>query len=668
MRMRIDLRWLFVLLVVLCCGASLAQPESLHLQAQLDRILSRIGAHAGRALGADAPVLTQELASQTNGKRSSLLSSAMAAPLQLPALIEVLERRWRRAVDSPARLLAEAIALSMAPRDSPAVEPHQPRAWSCASNPLAAVMGEVFGVQASANSSSAAQGDALRGAWPLSNAIARVVAAAGAAESKRQAAFRQLPADVVASRLVAQLLSPDTNDSPHDDYRTWLALVDREALHAGMLELAGAIESLDHALQSMPDGPPVHWRWATPLGEVVVDTTGSSNVHRQRDTLLVVDVGGDDAYYFEPPSPSHRISVVMDRGGNDRYVAPSPGSDPSSAVMGYGILWDAGGDDSYEGDQFTQGAALLGVALHVDRDGRNRYQATGHAQSFAAGGVAVLAAGSGEDDYVALTHAQASAGPQGVAILVDTGGDDRYQLGNTPLVLPSSQSPELNVSMGQGAARGERSAPGGRVLSGGIGVLFDLGGNDVYQAQVFAQGAGYFEGVGILMDGGGRDVFEGAWYAMGAAAHTAVGVLIKRGPAADRYLTSHSTSLGAAHDFSVAMFADEGGDDVYRLGTLGLGASHDNSVAVFLDLQGDDVYQVGEAICNVLGATLLSDPNPRRDDAPAFALFADTGGTDLYQTGCVHANNTRIWRAPQNTGERRMRSDRGVGLDTDHRL
>ena len=164
------------------------------------------------------------------------------------------------------------------------------------------------------------------------------------------------------------------------------------------------------------------------------------------------------------------------------------------------------GDDSYRGTQQAQASALFGAALLVDGGGNNQFVATSHSQAHAIGGLAVLLSSPGNDQFTAQTHAQGSAGPQAVAVLIDPAGNDRYTLNNTPLVLASAQLPDRNTSMGQGAGRGVRAdLSGGRSLAGGIGILLDLAGDDHYVAQVFAQGAGYYEGLGLLVDDAGSD-------------------------------------------------------------------------------------------------------------------------------------------------------------------
>lgn len=223
-------------------------------------------------------------------------------------------------------------------------------------------------------------------------------------------------------------------------------------------------------------------------------------------------------------------------------------------------------------------------------------------------------------------------------MLIDTGGNDRYILGNESVVLPSAQLPDRNASLGQGSAFGIRNKPANPgLLGGGIGILFDLSGDDTYRAQVFAQGSGYFHGTGILLDGEGQDVYEAAWYGMGASAHGAIGVLVDRGNGDDRYVATHSTSIGAAHDRSLSLFLDAAGNDSYKLGGLGLGAAHEESIALFFDLDGSDRYHVQESSCRSFGVSLPPAVSPTTFPG----IFIDAGGEDQFPPHCKQATRDR---------------------------
>jgi hypothetical protein len=466
---------------------------------------------------------------------------------------------------------------------------------------------------------------------PLRRELATLLGAIGSAHVQLEAATRRLPANPDAGNLRAQALHGAPAASPELDILRLLPRLDRPLLANGMIDLVDAVERFARFIADSPSLPEVDWRIDTPLGAVIVDTTGGDNARTLAAPLLLVDVGGNDRTTFTAAAPPRRISVLIDHGGDDRYLATAEGADPSAAVLGYGVLWDSGGDDAYEGAHLAQAAAVLGAALLADGGGANAFEALGHAQGYAFGGLALLLAGEGDDRYRAVTHAQASAGPEGAAALIDRGGDDAYTLAASPLERPSPQLPGANTSMGQGAGRGlRRSAENESGAAGGIGALIDLAGNDRYRAQVFAQGTGFHEGLGLLVDAGGADGFDAAWYAMGAAAHSAAGVLLSLGGAADRYRATQSTSLGAAHDESIAVFVDDGGDDDYALGDLGLGASHDDGVAVFLDGGGVNRYRVEAAACRAFGFTQAD--NGRGDGARA--VFIDRGCAGLSSRGC----------------------------------
>lgn len=533
----------------------------------------------------------------------------MAEPLQAPAHVSNVVARWQAALPSASRLMNEAGALWNTGQPFVTTLP-------CRTNASAPVPA---GMQASRR---------------LHRAIDQFLCSVERAERWRHKALHQVQeAGLTPRQLMQQALRLDGSPADGPDYRLLLPLVERSSLLAGMAELVAATETLDRELAALPDLPAVTWHWSTPWGDVMVDTTGRDNDYHLDNPLLVIDVGGNDRYDFAPRRDTHFISVVLDRGGNDQYVAETPGAGPSAAVMGYGVLWDTDGDDQHAGGLLAQGAALFGAALHWDGRGNDRYEATGFAQGFALGGVALLADLAGDDRFRAQTHAQAAGGPEGVGVLLDVAGDDHYLLGNAPLVLPSSQLPERNASMGQGAGRGLR--PGTKnepATAGGIGLLLDLAGNDHYTAQVFAQGAGYQEGLGMLFDGGGRDRFQAAWYAMGAAAHQGAGVLISEGVDDDAYDATHSTSIAAAHDLSVAYFLDQGGNDRYALGNLGLGAANDHGVAVFMDSAGDDDYHVSNARCQAFGGSWVDGA----EEAVAGAgLFMDLDGQDRFPGTCV---------------------------------
>ena len=633
----------------------------------LQQVLDLAGARAGST----APDPLQLSKSPTIDQQLPLYRAVMAQPLRAPYRVGMLADAYAEAAASPQELirLTGAVAgLSLAQPDVQALQRTE-TALRTAPDPLAASLVWMAPLGNAGSPWQPALPDKAQLPEPLRFELAMVLASIGQAHRFLQRALAEIPKTVTPALLRRQALDGDLLEFEEPDFRKLLARIDRQALLAGMVDLVAAVERLQRFIVTASALPTVSWTLDTPLGQIVVDTTGRDNSYQLKDPLLVLDVGGDDLYEFLTPSDSHRISILLDHKGNDRYLAKAPGADPSAATLGYGILWDTEGDDHYQGGQHAQASALLGAALLVDGGGQNQFVASSHAQGHAIGGLAVLLGGMGNDRYTAQTHAQGSAGPQGVAVLIDLGGNDQYTLDNTPLIRPSAQLPSHNTSMGQGAGRGLRpDSVDGRSAAGGIGILLDLAGDDHYVAQVFAQGAGFHEGLGLLIDDSGNDHFDAAWYAMGAGAHRGAGVLLKRGTGNDQYRVSHSTSLGAAHDFSVGIFLDEGGDDRYELGDLGLGAAHDNSVALFVDAQGNDLYAVKTSTCRAFGIAQISEWGGLREDLPNLGLFMDLGGFDNYPVHCERAHNNAAWAAPRSWPKLQLRSEAGAGIDGDRPL
>lgn len=647
-----------VALAFALAGPAQAQPQNLP---PLPELLQRAGAANSRAV----PDLTGLDASSTREQPLPFFRTIMDAPLDAPYSAGVLADSLRGAAASPHALMGRAGALWGAalvrPADAglAAVDAR----LRAAADPLAE--GLAWMAQTAAGAGWAPQlPDHAQLPGPLRYELARVLATMARSHQFLQRAFERLPPGVTPQLLRRQALDDSLALFESPDFRQLLPLVEREAVLAGMLDLVGAVERLQAFVKSEAALPSVVWSLPTPLGWIVVDTSGRNNRHVLKDALLVLDVGGDDVYEFLERGDTHRISVLLDHRGNDKYATTAPGADPSSATLGYGILWDTEGDDHYQGTSQAQASALFGAALLVDGGGSNRFVAVSRSQAFALGGVAVLASAGGDDEYTAQTYSQATGGPRGVALLVDPGGNDRYTLSALPLVRPSPQLPDRNTSMGQGAGYGLRGDFfDGRSVAGGIGLLLDMAGNDRYEAQVFAQGAGYYQGLGLLLDDGGNDQFTSAWYAMGASAHFAAGLLLKRGTGNDSYRSSHEMVLGTGNDFSVGVFVDEGGDDDYAVGQLSLGVGFANSTGLFMDGAGNDRYTVASPTCRALGAAFMHAWGTSREALPNIGLFMDLGGADSYPPQCARAANNQLWAGPRTWPQLDLRSEAGAGVD-----
>jgi hypothetical protein len=326
----------------------------------------------------------------------------------------------------------------------------------------------------------------------------------------------------------------------------------------------------------------------TDLGHVVVGGSGPNGY--RNDEALIIDLGGDDRYYRRVGSghgPSQPVGVCIDLGGDDLYTATEPFSQ-GSAFMGVGLLVDRGGDDRYTSlAPFAQGAALCGAAALVDLSGNDVYRSDSLSQGASlAQGLGVLLDRSGKDSYECGIYGQGFAGPGSMGLLLDGAGDDHYVcLGRKKC---SYGEDGVFEAHGQGSACGFRGK-----ASGGVALLLDCAGDDVYEAGNFSQGCGYYFGWGALCDlGSGKDRYEGSRYAQAAAAHSALGSLWDQG-GDDVYTVAVGAAQSLAWDLCATAFMDEGGDDRYDGGAgLSQGASAHNGFSLFYDASGKDTYRL----------------------------------------------------------------------------
>jgi hypothetical protein len=354
-----------------------------------------------------------------------------------------------------------------------------------------------------------------------------------------------------------------------------------------------------------------------------------------------------------------------------------------SGRLGIGILIDLGTDkDRYESLRMSQGFAALGVGILYDAGGDDLYQCEAGCQGSAMFGIGLLLDRGGSDTYRTYTFSQGYGYARGAGILIDQQGDDRYlanhgdrskpfdlQPAGDPVYLSAQLPGRANSSFVQGAGMGRRADTTDRMfMSGGIGILRDLSGNDEYVAGVFAQATGFWYGTGILADQQGNDLYDGLWYVQSATAHFALSVFLE-GDGNDKYntrLTPVATHTGVGHDFSTAWLIEQGGDDTYNAAGLVLGSGNDNGYGFLIDNAGQDTYTCPNN--NSLGNA--NSPNP--DNSPrnlngvrTLGLFLDAGGNDTYKRpDMTLLGNNQSWlqgRSP--AGSPRRNLEHGVGLD-----
>jgi hypothetical protein len=465
-----------------------------------------------------------------------------------------------------------------------------------------------------------------------------------------------------------------------------LKQVDLPRLLAGGHDCLLAAQQVMEAFQKLDETSreslkkPFEFTVDTPWGRVRL-CGGGNDTHPRLPYLLLLDTGGNDTYYGGGATLSlaNALSWLIDVEGDDQYGAdaqslktPVP-EQPNrakaadmafgGAVLGYAVLIDMAGNDLYRTASAGLGAARFGVGALIDLQGDDVYDGYAFTQGAGFAGVGLLIDRSGQDRYQCFQSGQGYGGVRGAGFLVDVIGNDQYLAHDQqPLDFPSPQTKERNTSLAQGCGMGRRADySDGHSLAGGIGVLFDVQGDDLYRCGVFGQGAGYWGGMGFAIDLQGNDTREGAWYVQGAAAHFAIGYLEDQ-LGNDRYLAGFNMAMGAGHDFSIGYLFDAEGDDQYDAPSLALGGGNANGIGIAVDLKGDDQYRIRTDSAN-LGRVNPFGKGTLREHAFCLGLFLDGGGNDSYPPTLGFAGNARNWIIWGVRNERPSESQLGLGSD-----
>ena len=347
---------------------------------------------------------------------------------------------------------------------------------------------------------------------------------------------------------------------------------------------------------------------------LIIGTVGDDTYHLVPGDI-VIDPGGDDRYISDttPTEPLALQQLIIDCGGNDVYEGSTIGS-IAGGICGTSIVIDQSGDDVYRTGPVSQGAGLFGIGILIDKGGNDLHYATDFVEGAGMFGFGLAWDGGGNDYYSASEYGQAAALTGGLGVLIDRAGDDVYFAGGAHQDFP--RWPEHTESLSQGCAIGLRPQ-----ASGGIAFLGDYAGNDHYSCEVFGQGVGYWYSLGMLLDRSGHDWYDCHQYGQGAGIHLAAGCLIDV-QGIDHY-NGWADLQGAGHDLGAGMFLDMSGRDFETCNDLSQGVGNANAVGIAIDLSGDDAWMARNADnCQGYG-------NPRRDFG-SIGVLLDCAGKDEY--------------------------------------
>ena len=233
------------------------------------------------------------------------------------------------------------------------------------------------------------------------------------------------------------------------------------------------------------------------------------------------------------------------------------------------------------------------------------------------GDFAAIVEPGGNDHYVGGRVGAAHGMPgQRIGLLIDRGGDDVYD------------APGVNLTLGSAVL--------------GIALLADLGhGNDRYSAGHASLGAA-MGGVGILFDDGGSDVYEGKSYTQGAAGF-GLGALLDAG---EGPLPAVTRDEGTPDTATIGQFDN----DRFTAWSSAQAFARCRGIALLVNARGNDRYEAGGVY---LHAPLFADRYQSFsqgfaigergvDYAGGVALIADFDGNDRY-LGDIYNQGVGYW-------------------------
>ena len=330
--------------------------------------------------------------------------------------------------------------------------------------------------------------------------------------------------------------------------------------------------SLKETLQDHPL-PHESYTFSTDLGKVAL-----GEIPEEAPLLMILGDENHNISFRESPE-NLPIQTTINTGGDNVYKTDHQGL--GSGYMGIGILIDMAGDDAYFSESYSQGSGFLGTGILLDMEGDDYYSSSITSQGSAGFGTGLLIDLDGNDVFKGGQYVQGSGWVEGYGAAISGGGSDRFI--TSAEFVDAIRYEDRHLSLAQGMGMGHRP-----YASGGIGLLLNAGGNNLYQTDIYGQGSAYWFSLGGLVDFGGNDEYLSHQYAQGAGVHMAFGALLDKG--GDDHFKTHGVSQGCGHDYAFGGFYSAGGDDDVVCAGLSQGAGNANGSALFLNGGGDNAY------------------------------------------------------------------------------
>jgi hypothetical protein len=332
-------------------------------------------------------------------------------------------------------------------------------------------------------------------------------------------------------------------------------------------------------------------------------------VHASRDTNLFIGFGDRNHFTGRFGAGIGYSSILIDCGNQSYYDVPD--LSVGVGVLGVGLAYTTGQGDVFNGKSVCFGAGLAGVGGFSHEGSDASFRTGPLSEGFGCFGEGLLIDNGDRDVFSGRSFCQGAARTGGIGWLVELGAQDRYD---------SEGYAEIEGKMGtisnsQGCAAGFGSDDG--LLSGGLGIVTTTGPGQSYVGGLRCQAAATWGGVASIADLGHGSTHNGIQEDQGYANHEAATFLYAMGGYGS-YTTKFGTCEACASDSSVAFVMDRRGHDIFSSKDGSPARALRNSLAIFLTC-GD-------------GNTFMSEPTSAAPPATlsSLGLFCDLGAHNQY--------------------------------------
>ena len=321
----------------------------------------------------------------------------------------------------------------------------------------------------------------------------------------------------------------------------------------------------------------------TPAGAIVIGgkEPNTYDLDSMGDVALVIDLGGENTFYDGTVSIDRPLLVNVNLGGHNNYRSMKPAVQGGS-ILGVSMIVNAEGGNRYEAKDLAQASTIGGVGIIVEFGGDNVYQGKCRVQAQAIGGLGIIISHGTGNSYHAGMWGQGLGGPLGFGIIDDIGGHDHYYLGGLYVNSYKPETPGYE-GFGQGVGAGIR-----QVADGGIGMLLNGGGHNVYEFDYLSHGGGYWCGLGFARDFGGyskRLIARKSFYG------------------AERTEASFQRfSCGWGCHYAMGFCFDDRGHSTFEGTIMGSGMGWDCSVGALCIFAGDNHFEAAQSLVQGCGA------------------------------------------------------------------